>query len=137
MMTQRSIQQMSPQMTDTTQQAVDYFAGELPPGASARNDKWGAEVAWKWFTKDTGITRRAWAESQCIGKVRELAEAKYSKTLAGVNVIFPGVPPHPQGFCVIVSVWGDPTAPVEILNIPDLLTAAHAACLALEAPCTG
>ena len=32
MMTQRSIQQMSPQMTDTTQQAVDYFAGELPPG---------------------------------------------------------------------------------------------------------
>ncbi len=50
----------------------EHIAPELPPGARG-SGKWGADAAWKWFTKDTGITRKRYAKLIAVERVREVA----------------------------------------------------------------
>ena len=104
-------------MDEATQAAIEYFAGELPPGWTVWVDE-----SWEDWEGRTGITRRAYAESQCIPRVCEVAKA------AGVD--------HRIGWTsggVGIEFW-DP-AGGELSGYresPSLLLAAHSTCLALE-----
>lgn len=133
-------------MDAATQAAVDYFAGELPPGAFwskcgpldfrvgwdesqfiriyDESRTLAASLAWLAWEGKSAITRHAYAESQCIAKVREVAREKYGEESLGVS-----------------ATWGDGIYEVWVHTKKrelagemayDLLAAAHAACLAME-----
>lgn len=139
-------------MSDTDN-AVEYFAGPLPPGARmsehpeggfwvdhrCRNGGAGgpmstwprgraAEIGWHDWSAMSHITRRAYAESQCVARVREVAAAKYR---AGPWEIEVAVFFEVAG-TVYIRIEGQHGNLLDSWRGPDLLLAAWAACRAME-----
>jgi hypothetical protein len=138
-------------MIDNEQAAIDYFAGGLPPGWEWQGDtainksrtmhvsrggsrEGNVALCWEAWVHKSGITRRAYAESQCIARVREVAEAKHKGCTLVYRCYLMGHASYEFSVRDAVS-RGDMEADwftIDTWDGPTLLAAAYAACMAME-----